>query len=552
MSITPFRILCLLLAIIALLGVDLAFEIGGLKFTDPTIPKNANNFYTYTLSHFEPLSLYATVAFFIALGYFSNKRAFEFKWGQRLLASPKLPLYVALAVVLFAGFGRFLVYQDFDLCVDEYLSQFEANILQQHHLMAPIPENWVKEEHAMNVPFQIFKQIEDKTYWASGFLPGYAFLNFLFNSLYLGWALGPLMAGASILLLASLGRRAFPKEAIFAANCAVLLLVCSPQFIAMALTKFAWPGHLCGTLLWVWLITHSKRSLFLLTPILGVFLIGLHQPQVHFLVAAPFLLRLLYRFQWRDMIWFGAWYLWGIWVWFHVYTMLRPSMTGVGGDLNNLGFPYALSIFITSCHFITFYAWMTPILLPLMLIAIANLRMQPALVWDSILAAALTFFFYLSFPHFQGHGWGYRFMHPAYGLLALVGAGGLVAWGRIYKTSIGVNALMCSAIFSLTLQLPYRIYELRTMVCPLAWTWDYVASRPSDFVLIKTSEFWYACDLIRNDPWLKKKPLVFDANGLSEEQVAKLHRLGTVSVVGANEARPFGVIISDPSKAAVK
>ncbi len=90
-------------------------------------------------------------------------------------------------------------------------------------------------------------------YWASGFLPGFAFLDDLFSRANLSWALSPTLAACSLLLLASVARRVFPDQPTLAANLAVLLLALSPQFLAMAMTKFAWTAHLCGTLLWVWL-----------------------------------------------------------------------------------------------------------------------------------------------------------------------------------------------------------------------------------------------------------------------------------------------------------
>jgi len=96
--------------------------------------------------------------------------------------------------------------------------------------------------------------------------------------------------------------------------------------------------------------------------------------------------------------------------------------------------------------------------------------------------------------------------------------------------------------------MPYRMYEVRTMVRPLARTWAYIASRQCDFVIIETSQFWYACDLIRNDPWLKQKPLIFDAECLSASQKADLAQKGRVLVVGANEVCPFGVILSNPAR----
>jgi hypothetical protein len=102
--------------------------------------------------------------------------------------------------------------------------------------------------------------------------------------------------------------------------------------------------------------------------------------------------------------------------------------------------------------------------------------------------------------------------------------------------------------FSLFIQIPYRIYVIRTMVRPLALTWNYISSRPTDFVIIKTSEFWYSWDLIRNDPWLQKRPIIFNGDKLTPEQWNALSRKGTITVIGADEVKAFGVILSDPKK----
>jgi len=548
MSPAPFRILCLLCALAAVLGACWASETGMMKVADPTIPNYSNNFYLYTFSRFEPLSLYASAAFFLGLCLYQTPMSKVGERMQRQLVSRRLPLYAAVAVLIFASLGRFYIHQNFDLCIDEYLNEFEAKILQHHQIVAEVPTQWVDDQNAMKVGYKIYHGNSSKGYWASGFLPVFAVLDYLFDSLDMGWALSPLLSGISLLLLAALARRAFPDDAGFAANIAVLLLACSPQFLIMAFTKFAWPAHLCGTLLWVWLFTHPKRIFFLLTPMVGIILIGLHQPQVHLLVAAPFIFRLVYTFQWRAMLWFGVWYLLGLWAWYQIYVMLRPTFNGQAVELANMGFPLLLSFFVTTCHAITLYAWMTPVLFPLILIAAMTWKTQPPLVQDSLLAATITFLFYISFPHLQGHGWGYRYMHSAYGLLALAGAGGAVALSRQYKDSLTVKAVLCSLLFSLVIQIPYRLYEVRTLVRPLARTWAYIAGRPCDFVIIQTSEFWYACDLIRNDPWLKQKPFIFDAERLTASQKSDLARRGRVLIIGANEVRPFGVTVSDPAK----
>jgi hypothetical protein len=171
------------------------------------------------------------------------------------------------------------------------------------------------------------------------------------------------------------------------------------------------------------------------------------------------------------------------------------------------------------------------------------------LVRDAFLAACVTFLFYLTFPHEQGHGWGYRYMQPAYGLLVLAAAGGAMALCRESGSSFILKALVASLTFSAVVQIPHRINEIRTMVKPLAMTSRYLEAQKCDFVILQTSDFWYSWDLVRNDPWLKQRPLIFDATKLSANQIAELRKRGSVLVIGASEVKAFGVILSDPAKA---
>jgi len=535
----PFRLLCLLLAI---LGVWLASHSIYLKIADPT-SSNGSNFYAYTFWRFEPLSLYTSTAFLLAYCLYRAPLGKGIEYARRLLDSRRLPLVVAFAVLLFTCLGRFYFHQNFDLCLDESLTEFEAKILQHHHLMAEVPPEWIAFENAMRVSYQNYHGTATHGYWASGFLPGFAFIDSFFDSLDLGWATSPVLATISIFLIAALARRAFPERASLAAGIAVLLLACSPQFLMMAMTKFAWTAHLCGTLFWVWLFTHPKRIFFLFTPIVGALLIGLHQPHVHCLIAAPFLLRLIYTFKWKESLWFGGWYLAGLYAWYHILILLRPTPTGTGGELANMGFPFLISMVVTSYHAMTLYAWTTPILIPLCYIGAKTWTKQPPLIQDSVLAALVTFLFYLGFPQMQGHGWGFRYMQSAYGLMALAATGGAIALTQKYESLLIVRAVVYSVVFSLVLQIPYRAYEVRTVVRPMSLMWDYLASRPCDFVIVRTRDVWYSWDLIRNDPWLQQKPFIFADERLTPDQKAELARRGSVIVVGADDVRRFGVTI---------
>ena len=546
---------CGVSALLGILGAWIAQAGAVFKVAnDPTIPQNSD-FYQYTFVRFEPFALYASAAFLLGLYFILPRKGAEPSRLVALVNWKRLPVIVALVVLVSTCIGRFAVYQNFDLCIDECLNDFEVKILDQHHLVATVPVEWRDDQAALKVPYENYNATHG--YWASGFLPGFASLDYVFSQFDLSWALSPVLAALSIVLLASLARRTFSDQALLAGNLAILLLALSPQFLAMAMTKFAWPAHLCGTLLWVWLFSHPNRLLFLLTPILGALLIGLHQPHVHPLMAAPFVLRLAYTGRWRDFAWFVVWYLIGAWGWYQVFGLLRPTAFSTGGDLNNLLpasaasiIPVLLSLIFATFHAVTLFAWTTPVMIPFLAMFLSTWRQQPAVVQDGFFAVCLTFGFYLSFPHPQGHGWGFRYLHSVYGLLALAAAGGALTLYREGWNSQVSKALWASVIFSLAIQIPYRVYEIRSMVRPLALTWNYISSRPTDFVIIKTSEFWYSWDLIRNDPWLRQKPLVFNGDKLTPEQWSDLGRRGTVTVIGANEVKGFGVILSDPKKPA--
>jgi hypothetical protein len=548
-----FAALCGTSALLGLLGAWIA-QAAAIFTTanDPTIPQGSN-FYHYTFVRFEPAALYASVAFFLVLYFVLPRLTTRSIRMAGLLEWKSLPLIISLTVLLSTSVGCFAVHQNFDLCIDEYLNDFEVGILDQHHLVASVPVEWREYQDALKVPYENYNA--NTGCWTSGFLPGFATLDYVFSQVGLGWALNPVLAALSVLLLGSVARRAFPDHAVLAANLAVLLLALSPQFLAMAMTKFAWTAHLCGSLLWVWLFIQPNRILFLLTPIFGALLIGLHQPHVHPLVAAPFVLRLLFNRRWKDFFWFLGWYLAGAWGWYQAYTLLRPAALGAGGDLNNVLpasgltiIPVFLGCIFAMFHAITLYAWTTPVLIPLLGMFILTWKQQPPLVRDGFLAACLTFIFYFFFPHPQGHGWGFRYLHPVYGLLALTAVGGALTLCRDGWNAQLSKVMLASVAFSLFVQVPYRIHEIRTLVRPLALTWNYISTRPTDFVIINTSDFWYGWDLIRNDPWLRKRPIVFNGFKLIPEQKRDLYRRGTVTVIGADQVKGFGVILSDRQK----
>ena len=76
------------------------------------------------------------------------------------------------------------------------------------------------------------------------------------------------------------------------------------------------PAHLALNTIWLWLYSRPDRRAFYLAPFVGVVAIGLHQPIVHALFVAPFLVRLVLQRRWRTVGIFTVIYLAGCLGWF--------------------------------------------------------------------------------------------------------------------------------------------------------------------------------------------------------------------------------------------
>ena len=135
---------------------------------DSTIPQNSN-FYQYTFARFEPFALYTSAAFFLGLFLILRRQKSPSARVPVFLTRNDLAVFVAVGVLLATSLGRFAVYQNFDLCIDEYLNDFEVQILDHGHLTAPLPAEWKDEQNAMKVPYENYSATQGT--WTSGFLP---------------------------------------------------------------------------------------------------------------------------------------------------------------------------------------------------------------------------------------------------------------------------------------------------------------------------------------------------------------------------------------------
>jgi hypothetical protein len=137
----------------------------------------------------------------------------------------------------------------------------------------------------------------------------------VFQSICLQSFLNPLLDAVSVVALFGAAGNIWPtlEQNAFVA---VGLLATSSQFLVMAMTSYSMPAHLALNAVWLWLYSAPDRRRFYIARFTGVLVIGLHQPIVHAVFVAPFLLRIVLQRRWRDVLIFGLVYLAGCAGWF--------------------------------------------------------------------------------------------------------------------------------------------------------------------------------------------------------------------------------------------
>ena len=116
--------------------------------------------------------------------------------------------------------------------------------------------------------------------------------------------------------------------------------------------------------------------------------------------------------------------------------------------------------------------------------------------------SALSVFAAYLFVRFdQGHGWGFRYFHVAWGALPLLSAGALVS-PATDRTTLS-RFVLFAALGSLAAGNALRLWQVRTYIdAHLAQIPDSPASSSLKIVMVHVNSGYYTIDLVQNDPFL--------------------------------------------------
>ncbi len=469
-------------------------------------------------------------------------------------------LALALLVVLLGVAGAREVLLDYPLSWDETLARFDSLIFRSGHTVAPLPSEW--RPYADALTWQSFMQpVADHAALVSAYLPVNAGMRALMGVVADDRLTSPLLAALAVLSAYGVGRRLWPERRD-AAFVAAILALTSTQVLVTAMTPYAMTAHLAFNLLWLWLFLRDTRLSHAGAILVGFLACGLHQLVFHPLFAAPFVLS-LYR-QRRIKLAF-------------VYTLSYAgvglfwiSYWKIGLALANLGAPGALpgadaiggarfffarvagllvdyewrSIPLMLKNSLRFIVWQNPLLLPLAALSARPLAQDRRHARELLAGVLLTLAVMGLLMPFQGHGWGYRYLHGLIGNLALLAGFGWISTTReaTARESAAMRAaLFFSSTFSLLVLLPAHLESARTLTRPYALADAALRHAKCDIVVIDKTGMRYGVDLVRNDPFLRERPVRLLLQSLSDSDLTALCARYSIELFDAAAGAALGV-----------
>ena len=442
--------------------------------------------------------------------------------------TPEQSVRITIAVfALTAALGVTLVYHGFALSLDEFLARFQAETILHGTVFPRIPEQWVPFAHALQPVFMRYDL--DAALWGPGYLPGNGAILAVFRLVgALPWA-HVITGSLALVVLARLCARTWPDEK-WATFLGVFLLATSPQVWIAAMTSYAMTPHLLLSLAWVALYVRDDLWGHLGAFAVAPLAIGLHQINIHPLVVLPFLLWLPWDRRWRLAAGYAAWYaawiaFWFFWQGFFLHADPGPA-AGVEGAFmldkieGLMGGHSMADLILWPLNLFRFVAWQNLAFVPLVLTGMLRLRRAPRLVRTGSWSVLLLLSSYVVLMPSQGHGWGYRYLHPVLGFLVLLGTYGAVTLVREAPADQRPGVARAIAVLGTLslIALPLRGYQVERFVRPFAAAAAHIEGSGESVVIVDDRQIWFGVDLVRNDPSLRRAPYVMAMQALSNAQ----------------------------------
>ena len=465
----------------------------------------------------------------------------------------------SLAGALVAYLGHYLILAGYDLSRDEQMATFDALVFAGGNLVAPLPEGWARHADALNTMFM--NPAEERTGWVSGYLPVHAGMRAGFSFLGDMALTGPAMIAIGAMALWGCIRKLWPEDGT-APFLALALYLGSGQVLVNGMTSYAMPAHLALNLVWLWLFLQRKWTADGAALVIGFLATGLHQPIMHPVFAAPILVLVVIERDWRraTLYFLGYlaiglfWWMWPQWM----IPLVEANAAVVAGDqsvylerlMQTLGGDLVAGGVDMASNLLRFAAWQHLLLIPL---SIYGLRLARRDVLAAGLAGGIALMIVLTLVilPYQGHGFGYRYLHGFIGNAILLAVFG---WRQAVGDSAQWRAFLLRATAAgLLVLLPVQLWMAHAFYAPYAKVSRSIDTIKADFVVVGAIDAPFSSDLVINPPALERRPVRLLRHELDGDAIAWICRdAPRVALLGDRELEPIVRYFGQPAKETAK
>jgi hypothetical protein len=423
---------------------------------------------------------------------------------------------VVTATVALLALGAVFIYHNGAFCMDEYAAVFQAKTFAAGRLTAQLPPsvvNWLIPP-GFNGAFLVASRTTGQAmeaYW-----PGFSLILAPFEFLGIPWFCNSTLAGIAIFLVHRITLEITDDRR--AAGWAVLFTLASGAFAAYAISYYSMQAHLTANLLFVWLLLKPTPYRAFGAGVVGSLALVLHNPFPHVLFAAPWIIAFARSKDQRRSFfalilgYLPLTFLMGAgWLYLREFVTSGNSGFNVISDNINAVFrlPDTSMIDIRVAEIAKMWIWAVPCLF--LLAVLGRLRRgddrHVRLLTQS---AVLTFVGYVFFIFDQGHGWGYRYFHSAWGVVPILAACAMT--GRPESNNRLAAFAGAAAILNLVLVVPLQMAQIDRIITRHSAQLP-PPRRPGNNVYFVRDGGFYRADLIQSDPLLRADDLILFSAG---------------------------------------
>ena len=407
------------------------------------------------------------------------------------------------------------VYKNYPLSMDEYSAVFQSKVFASGHLAAQLPASLVPwliapgfNGYFLLISAQTGRGIE--TYW-----PGFAAVLAPFQLLGIPWICNATLAGLAIYLIHRITLDVTGDRR--AAGWAMLFALASSAFWANAISDDSMQAHLTANLLYAWLLLKPSGRRSFAAGLVGALALLLHNPVPHMLFAAPWLIAFgLDDSTRRRLIPLALGYAPAVavgvgWVWLRSDIARAAQSAAMGATLRSVfTLPDTDILNMRVAAAAKMWVWALPCLFYFAYLGYMRSRNNRH-VKLLMLSAVCTYVGYL-FVHFdQGHGWGYRYFHSAWGVVPILAACALTGRsdaGRGFVTFAGAVAVL-----SLLMLVPFQLMQIDDFITRHLSMLPTVKRPGGNVYFIDFRSGYYIADMIQMDPTLRSEDLYLATRG---------------------------------------